>query len=94
MKPYPFADVTAQIRTVVESERVPFVDLLPTVEDLEPSSLWVTVPDPHPNGKAASAFVRGMMPKISAMLDDLCASRGKGCQPPSSPGMNSRRGDP
>ena len=94
LKPYPFADVTAQIRTVVESERVPFVDLLPTVEDLEPSSLWVTVPDPHPNGQAASAFVRGMMPKLSAMLDDLCTSRGKGCQPPSSPGMNSRRGDP
>jgi hypothetical protein len=94
LKPYPFAEVTAQVRTVVERDRVAFVDLLPTVENLEPSSLWVTVPDPHPNGKANSSFVRGMIPKISAMLDDLCARRGKGCQPPSPTGMGSRRGDP
>ena len=78
LKPYPFADITAKVRTVVERERVPFVDLLPTVENLEPSSLWVTVPDPHPNGKAKSAFARGMIPKISAMLDDLCASQARG----------------
>jgi lysophospholipase L1-like esterase len=91
LKPYPFADVTAQVRAVVESERVPFVDLLPTVEDLEPSSLWVTVPDPHPNGKAASFFARGMIPKISVMLDDLCSSRGKGCPSPSLHDLSSRR---
>jgi lysophospholipase L1-like esterase len=94
LKPYQFADVTAQVRAVVESERVPFVDLLPAVEDLEPSSLWVTAPDPHPNRKAASSFARGMIPKISAMLADLCSSRGKGCPSPSSYDLSTRRETP
>jgi glycine/D-amino acid oxidase-like deaminating enzyme len=80
LKPYPFGDVTAQVRAVVERERVPFVDLLPTIEDLDPSSLWVTVPDPHPNGKADSAFAKGMIPAIMPMLDGLCRNQGKACR--------------
>ena len=79
LKPYPFADITAKVRTVVEQQGVPFVDLLPTVENLEPSSLWVTVPDPHPNARAASAFTGGMIPQIILLLDDLCRKHGKGC---------------
>jgi GDSL-like Lipase/Acylhydrolase family len=94
LKPYPFADVTAQVRAVVESERVPFVDLMPTIEDLEPSSLWVTVADPHPNGTADESFARGMIPTISALLDGLCSSRGKGCPSPSSPNLSTRRATP
>jgi hypothetical protein len=79
LKPYPFGDITAKVQKVVEGERVPFVDLLPTVEDLEPSSLWVTVPDPHPNAKADSAFTRGMAPQLVPILDRLCRNQGKGC---------------
>jgi hypothetical protein len=79
LKPYPFGEITAQVRTAVESQGVPFVDLLPTVENLEPSSLWVTVPDPHPNAKADSSFAKGMIPQISTMLDNLCRKQGKGC---------------
>jgi lysophospholipase L1-like esterase len=79
LKPYPFTDITAKVRAVVESKGVPFVDLLPTVEGLEPASLWVTVPDPHPNAKAAAAFARGMVAGILPLLDALCRSRGKGC---------------
>jgi lysophospholipase L1-like esterase len=79
LKPYPFADITAKIRSLAEKEKVPFVDLLPTVENLEPSTLWVTVPDPHPNGRANTAFVQGMLPEITTVLDDLCRSQGKGC---------------
>ncbi len=37
-KPYPFADITAKVRAVVEKDGVPFVDLLPTVENLDPAS--------------------------------------------------------
>lgn len=79
LKPYPFGDITAKVRTVVEKDGVPFIDLLPTVENLEPSSLWVTVPDPHPNAKAATSFARGMIPEIAATLDGLCRTQGKGC---------------
>lgn len=79
LKPYPFADVTAKVRSAVESQGMPFVDLLPTVENLDPASLWVTVPDPHPNANAASAFARGMLPRLMPLLDDLCRAKGKGC---------------
>ena len=79
LRPYPFADITAKVRAVVEKDGMPFVDLLPTVETLEPASLWVTVPDPHPNGKAEIAFARGMIPDLVPMLDELCRTKGKGC---------------
>lgn len=79
LKPYAFPDVTAKVRGVVEKQGVPFVDLLPSVENLEPSSLWVTVPDPHPNGKADIAFAKQMVPEIDVMLDKLCRQQGKGC---------------
>ena len=79
LKPYPFADITAKVRAVVEKDGVPFVDLLPTVEDQDPASLWVTVPDPHPNGKAEIIFAHGMIPSLLPMLDELCRTKGKGC---------------
>jgi len=79
LKPYPFADVTAKVRSVVEAQGVQFIDLLPTVENLDPSSLWVTVPDPHPNGVADIAMSKGIVPALVPMLDELCRSQGKGC---------------
>ena len=79
LKPYPFADITAKVRAVVEKDGAPFVDLLPTVENLDPASLWVTVPDPHPNGKAEIIFAQGMIPRLLPMLDELCRTKGKGC---------------
>jgi len=79
LKPYPFPDITAAVRQVVEEQGVSFVDLLSSVEDLEASSLWVTVPDPHPNGKAASAFARRMIPELTARLDRLCRQQDKNC---------------
>jgi len=79
LKPYPFADITAQVRGVVEKQDVRFVDLLPSVEAEDPSSLWVTVPDPHPNGKANGLFARSMVETLIPMLDKLCASDGRGC---------------
>jgi hypothetical protein len=79
LKPYPFADVTAKVRSVVEAQGVPFVDLLPTVENLDPPSLWVTVPDPHPNGVADIAMTKGIVPALIPMLDKLCATQKKGC---------------
>lgn len=79
LKPYPFGDITAKVLGVVAKQNVPTVDLLPTVEQLEPASLWVTVPDPHPNGRANEAFTKGMVPHIMGLLDELCRTKGKGC---------------
>ena len=79
LKPYAFADITAKVRSVVEALKVPFVDLLPSVENLDPSSLWVTVPDPHPNGKAEIAMSKAMVPDLVPLLDKLCHEHDKGC---------------
>ena len=79
LKPYPFAEVTAKVRAVVEGEGVTFVDLLPSVENLEPSSLWVTVPDPHPNGMANTAFARRMTEEILPLVDQVCSKQAQGC---------------
>jgi lysophospholipase L1-like esterase len=79
LKPYPFGDVTARVRTAVERNGVPFYDLLPTVENLPPATLWVTVPDPHPNANAMKAFTSGMIPRLLPLLDELCRTSGKGC---------------
>ena len=79
LKPYPFADVTAKVRAAVEKDGMPFVDLLPAMENLDPASLWVTVPDPHPNANAMAAVTRGMVPSLLPVLDELCRAKGKGC---------------
>lgn len=79
LKPYPFQDVTDKVRAEVERTGTPFIDLLPVIENLDPSSLWVTVPDPHPNGKAEIALAKGMMPSIVEALDGLCKNEQKGC---------------
>jgi lysophospholipase L1-like esterase len=79
LKPYPFADVTDKVRAVVEGEDVTFVNLLPGVEGLDPSSLWVTVPDPHPNGRANAAFARQMTEEILPLVDRVCSKQARGC---------------
>jgi len=79
LKPYPFQDVTAKVKKAVEANGLRFVDLLPTVEGMDPASLWVTVPDPHPNGKADTAFTDGMLRELTPMLDELCRAEKKGC---------------
>jgi GDSL-like Lipase/Acylhydrolase family len=79
LKPYPFADVTTKVRAAVEKDGMPFVDLLPAMESLDPASLWVTVPDPHPNANAMAAVTRGMVPSLLPVLDELCRTKGKGC---------------
>jgi len=79
LKPYPFGDVTAKVKAVVDAQNVPFVDLLPGIENLDPSTLWVTVPDPHPNANAMTAFTRDMISRLQPMLDELCRTEHKGC---------------
>jgi len=79
LRPYAFADITAKVQAIVESLKVRFVDLLPSVENLDPPSLWVTVPDPHPNGKAEIAMSKAIVPELLPLLDTVCRNQGKGC---------------
>ena len=80
LKPYPFPDVTEKVKKAVDAAGMPFVDMLPSVENMEPASLWVTVPDPHPNGKADIAFAAFMVKTLAPMLDELCKTQNKGCK--------------
>jgi lysophospholipase L1-like esterase len=60
LKPYPFAKITEAVRRVAEENGVPFLDLLPAIEDLDPKSLWVSPTDAHPNSIADQAFAESI----------------------------------
>ncbi|MDP1526075.1 MAG: SGNH/GDSL hydrolase family protein [Rhodocyclaceae bacterium] len=79
LKPYPFVDINEKITDLMRSNNIPLIDLLPAVEGQEPPSLWVTVPDPHPNGKANDLFATAMVRSLVPILQKLCEQKGKGC---------------
>ena len=56
LDPYPFPQVTTSIKGLANEVNVPFLDLLPFISRLEPSNLWVSPTDAHPNGKATEMF--------------------------------------
>ncbi len=64
LDPYPFAEITARVREVARAAEVPFLDLLPSIADQDPATLWVTVPDPHPNGRANAFFADSIFSKL------------------------------
>lgn len=55
---YPFPYVGDFMRKAAETHGIPYISLLPAVKNLEPASLWVTVPDPHPSAVAHEAFAK------------------------------------
>lgn len=65
---YRLGRVTDLVRGVAEAEKVPFVDLLDAVKDQDASTLWVTPPDPHPNGKANGLFAAYLFPILRDAL--------------------------
>lgn len=68
---YPFTDVTAQLAGIAEREKLPFLDLLPSVRAEEPTSLWVTPEDSHPNAKAAELFSQAIAEKLRTTYAEL-----------------------
>lgn len=68
---YPFADVTAEIARLAESRGLPFLDLLPSIRGEEPTSLWVTPTDSHPNAKAAELFAQAIAAKLREAYPEL-----------------------
>jgi len=81
LKPYPFTGVTDDLAAMTASRRLPFLDLLPSVEDEEPTSLWVTSTDSHPNAKAAELFARSIAAKLRATYPGIF-DEGAGTTPP------------
>ena len=66
LKAYPFPDVQAKLEAVAAANGIEYLDLLPAVQGEEPKSLWVTVPDPHPNRRAQELMAR----RLAGYLDD------------------------
>ncbi len=64
LKDYPFMDVQAKVEAVAAANGIEYLDLRPAVVAEDPASLWVTVPDPHPNGKAQALMAQ----KLAAYL--------------------------
>lgn len=68
LQDYPFADVERRLRAEADRLGAPYLDLLESVREVEPSRLWVTVPDPHPNGYANELFADALYNKIVSLL--------------------------
>jgi lysophospholipase L1-like esterase len=56
LRHYPFAEQEAKVRSLAEAKNFAYLDLLPAVADLEPSTLWVAPDDTHPNAKADEIY--------------------------------------
>jgi hypothetical protein len=56
LRRYPFAAQEAKVRALAEAKNFAYLDLLPAVADLEPSTLWVASDDPHPNARADDIY--------------------------------------
>jgi lysophospholipase L1-like esterase len=68
---YPFADVTAEIARLAANENLAFLDLLTSIRTEEPTSLWVTPTDSHPNAKAAELFAQAIAAQLRATYPEL-----------------------
>lgn len=73
LNPYPFADVTAALQKTATENGVPFLDLLPTVKDHAPETLWVTPTDAHPNRIATTAFAQAIASELQLRFPALWA---------------------
>jgi len=57
---YRFGRITDLVHKAAEENGVAFVDVLPAVADQPPAKLWVTPPDPHPNGYANALIAKAL----------------------------------
>jgi hypothetical protein len=57
---YPFANVNQKLQILAERVAMDYLDLLPSVRNAPEHTLWVTVPDPHPNGRCMTSFARAL----------------------------------
>ena len=60
LDPYPFPEVQRRLAALAADLGVPSLDLLDSVRCEPPEKLWVTPPDPHPNGYAHGLFAKAI----------------------------------
>jgi lysophospholipase L1-like esterase len=70
LNPYPLEQATATIKSIAHSANVPFVDLLTSVKDFVPETLWVSPTDAHPDKKANEAFAAEIARAITVSFPD------------------------
>jgi hypothetical protein len=82
-KNYPFPQVEEVVQRIAADNGLKYLSLLPAVRELEPASLWVTRPDPHPSVVAHEAFAQALFSFLEAELPPAKA--------PAAPALEARR---
>jgi GDSL-like Lipase/Acylhydrolase family len=65
LRDYPFKHVNSRLEALARSAGMEYFDLLPAVIDIPEETLWVTVPDPHPNALANTHFAKALHAYLS-----------------------------
>jgi hypothetical protein len=61
---YPFIQVNEKLEKLANEAGLDYFDLLPSVRGVAEESLWVTVPDPHPNFRANTYFAKAIYDRL------------------------------
>jgi len=64
---YRFGPVTDLVRKAAEENGAAFVDVLPALADQPSAKLWVTPPDPHPNGYANALIAKALFEALQRL---------------------------
>jgi lysophospholipase L1-like esterase len=67
VKNYRLQKIIDLVRAAAAENKAAFVDLLPYVRDQDSALLWVTPPDPHPNGFAHKFLADGIFDALEKM---------------------------
>jgi hypothetical protein len=67
--------ITDLVHEAADQNGVPFVDLLPYVQGVPSPELWVTPPDPNPNGLAHRLFAQGIFEALEKLSVDETAEQ-------------------
>ena len=70
---YRLQKITDLVHEAADENGVPFVDLLPYLQGVPSPELWVTPPDPHPNGLAHKLFAEGIFEALEKLSIDETA---------------------
>jgi lysophospholipase L1-like esterase len=76
---YRLQKITDLVHEAADENDVPFVDLLPYVQGVPSPELWVTPPDPHPDGLAHKLFAEGIYEALEKLsVDETAEQHGVG----------------
>lgn len=65
---YPFPQVEEFVAQLAAQNHLKYLSMLPAVRNLEPETLWVTPPDPHPSIVAHEVFAKALFALFEAEL--------------------------